>query len=61
MSPETTILLALCVPLAGALLIGLAGRVSPNLRETMTLGECEELPAPETVGDFTVSSRRQRR
>ena len=37
MSPETSILLALGVPLAGACLIGLAGRISPNLREAMTL------------------------
>jgi multicomponent Na+:H+ antiporter subunit D len=37
MSPETLILAALIVPLAGALLIGLTGRVSPNLRETVTL------------------------
>ena len=37
MSPETAILAALAVPLAGALLIGLAGRVSDNLRESATL------------------------
>ena len=37
MSPETAILAALTVPLAGALLIGLAGRVNDNLRESMTL------------------------
>ena len=37
MSPETTILAALAIPLAGALLIGLAGRVNDNLRETATL------------------------
>jgi multicomponent Na+:H+ antiporter subunit D len=37
MSPETAILAALGVPLAGALLIGLAGRVNDNLRESMTL------------------------
>ena len=37
MSAQTTILLALCVPLIGAALIGLAGRVSPNLREAATL------------------------
>jgi len=36
-SAQTTILLALCVPLIGAALIGLAGRVSPNLREAATL------------------------
>ena len=34
MSPETTILAALGIPLAGALLIGLAGRFNDNLRET---------------------------
>jgi multicomponent Na+:H+ antiporter subunit D len=37
MSPETLILGALSLPLAGALLIGISGRVSPNLREAMTL------------------------
>ncbi|MBT8049047.1 MAG: monovalent cation/H+ antiporter subunit D family protein [Xanthomonadales bacterium] len=37
MSPETLILAALSIPLAGALLIGLTGRVSPNLREIVTL------------------------
>ena len=37
MSPETTILAALGIPLAGALLIGLAGRFNDNLRETATL------------------------
>ncbi len=37
MNPETAILLALGVPLVGAALIGLAGRVGPNLRETITL------------------------
>jgi len=37
MSPETAILAALAVPLAGALLIGLTGRVNANLRETCTL------------------------
>ena len=37
MNPETAILAALAVPLAGALLIGLAGRVNDNLRESMTL------------------------
>jgi len=36
-SPETAILAALAAPLAGALLIGLAGRVSDNLREATTL------------------------
>jgi multicomponent Na+:H+ antiporter subunit D len=34
---ETTILLAMVVPLAGAVLIALAGRIGPNLRESMTL------------------------
>ena len=37
MNPETAILAALTAPLAGALLIGLAGRVNDNLREAMTL------------------------
>ena len=37
MNAETLILSALAVPLAGALLIGLAGRVNDNLRETITL------------------------
>jgi multicomponent Na+:H+ antiporter subunit D len=36
-SPEATILAAICLPLAGALAIGLAGRVHPNLRETVTM------------------------
>ncbi len=36
MTPEQTILAAILVPLAGAVLIGLTGR-SPNLRETVTL------------------------
>tara|TARA_R110001592_G_scaffold240929_2_gene501271 strand:- start:99883 stop:101349 length:1467 start_codon:yes stop_codon:yes gene_type:complete len=34
---ESTILAALCLPLAGALAIALAGRVGPNLRESVTL------------------------
>lgn len=37
MSPETAILAALVVPLAGAVLIGLAGRISANLRDSFTL------------------------
>ena len=37
MNAETLILSALAVPLTGALLIGLAGRVNDNLRETITL------------------------
>ncbi len=37
MTPETAILVALILPLGGALAIALAGRVSPNLRETVTL------------------------
>ena len=37
MNMESLILAALIVPLAGALLIGLAGRISPNLRELVTL------------------------
>jgi multicomponent Na+:H+ antiporter subunit D len=36
-TPETAILVAIILPLAGALAIALAGRVSPNLRETVTL------------------------
>jgi len=36
-NPETAILAALAAPLAGALLIGLAGRVNDNLRESTTL------------------------
>jgi multicomponent Na+:H+ antiporter subunit D len=34
---ENAILLAMVVPLAGALLIALAGRIGPNVRESMTL------------------------
>tara|TARA_R110001599_G_scaffold325504_1_gene537699 strand:- start:71270 stop:72736 length:1467 start_codon:yes stop_codon:yes gene_type:complete len=37
MTAEATILAAICLPLAGALAIALAGRVSPNLRESVTL------------------------
>ncbi len=37
MMPETAILVAIALPLAGALAIALAGRISPNLRETVTL------------------------
>ena len=37
MSAETSILVALALPLAGALGIALAGRISANLRETVTL------------------------
>ena len=37
MSAETAILAALAVPFAGALLIVLAGRIDPNLRETATM------------------------
>jgi multicomponent Na+:H+ antiporter subunit D len=37
MSAQATILLALALPLAGALGIALAGRLSANLRETVTL------------------------
>ena len=37
MTPEQLILAALGVPLVGALAIGVAGRLSANLRETMTL------------------------
>ena len=38
MSAETTIILAVVVPLFGAVLIALTGRVHQNLRETVTLG-----------------------
>ncbi len=37
MNPETAILVAIVLPVAGALAIALAGRIGPNLRETMTL------------------------
>ena len=37
MTPESTILAAICLPAAGALVIGLAGRVSANLRESVTM------------------------
>lgn len=37
MTPESTILAAICLPFAGALVIGLAGRVSANLRESATM------------------------
>lgn len=37
MTPESTILAAICLPLAGALAIGLAGRISANLRESVTM------------------------
>jgi len=37
MSPEATILAAICLPFTGALAIGLAGRISPNLRELVTM------------------------
>ena len=37
MSPENAILAAVVWPLAGALAIALAGRVSANLRETATM------------------------
>ena len=37
MSPESTIVLALLLPLAGAVGIVLAGRINANLRETVTL------------------------
>ena len=37
MSAQTLLLLALCVPLTGAALIALAGRISPDLREALTL------------------------
>jgi len=36
-SPELTILAVLSIPLAGAIMIALVGRISPNLRETVTL------------------------
>lgn len=37
MSANTALMLALLIPLVGAVAIGLAGRVSQNLRETVTL------------------------
>ncbi len=37
MNPETAILVAIGLPLFGALAIALAGRISPNLREAVTL------------------------
>jgi multicomponent Na+:H+ antiporter subunit D len=37
MTPETAIVLAIGLPLAGALAIVLAGRIGPNLREAVTL------------------------
>ena len=37
MSPETAILVAIGLPLTGALGIALAGRIGPNLREMVTL------------------------
>ena len=40
-TPETTILAAICLPLAGALAIALAGRIQPNLRESVTLVTAE--------------------
>jgi multicomponent Na+:H+ antiporter subunit D len=36
MTPETAILVAIGIPLVGALAIALAGRISPNLREAAT-------------------------
>lgn len=36
MIPETAILVAICLPLIGALVIALAGRISANLREAAT-------------------------
>ncbi|RPA34050.1 monovalent cation/H+ antiporter subunit D family protein [Shewanella frigidimarina] len=36
MTPETTILVAIGLPLVGALAISLAGRISPNIREAAT-------------------------
>jgi multicomponent Na+:H+ antiporter subunit D len=36
-TPETAILMAIGLPVVGALAIVLAGRISPNLRETVTL------------------------
>ena len=37
MSPDTSIIAALIVPLVGAIGIALAGRISPNVREAVTL------------------------
>jgi len=42
-TPESTILAAICLPLAGALAIALAGRVSPNLREFVTMATAATL------------------
>ncbi len=36
MTPETAILVAIVIPLVGALAIALAGRISANLREAAT-------------------------
>lgn len=36
MIPETAILVAIGIPLVGALAIALAGRLSPNIREAAT-------------------------
>jgi len=45
MSSESAILLSLCVPLVGAVLIAMAGRISPNLREAVTLVTASSLIA----------------
>ncbi len=37
MSAETQIILAMAIPALGAILIALAGRIGPNVRETMTM------------------------
>ncbi|WP_257984798.1 hypothetical protein [Shewanella sp. 11B5] len=36
MTPETTILVAIGLPIVGALAISLAGRIGPNIREAAT-------------------------
>ncbi len=43
MSPETAILVAISLPLAGALAIALSGRIHPNLREGVTLATAAAL------------------
>ena len=43
MSSETLIILALLLPLAGAVGIALTGRISANLRETVTLSTASML------------------
>ena len=49
MSPESAIIAALLVPLAGALGILATGRIHPNLRETVTLGRCRLARASRVI------------